>query len=408
MKCLKYSAAAVSRKYQLKIILTKDFKNIIIMIINTIEVTYMLLAVNTGKRKNAITDSYKDIINRLSQKNNIAVIVPCVCAETEFRRDFSIIIREDFSCRNKAAAVFAASYFALKIRRMVGMHKIEKLFLYFDNDWFNIFLTVFLIKKNISYYVWIHDPKLHSGEGLITKTVRRFNVRFLYKKAEKIFISWEGIKKFVSETYGIDEQKIISIKLPELQEMEFRDIKPAPFGKCKYDLIFFGRIEEYKGIDLLIDSVINLKNSGKKLQTMIAGTGSIEQNIQEKVKDLDYITFINRYVPDKELAELIAVSKIVVMPYKDATGTQAIQTANFYKKPVIAANKGCFPEYIKNGINGFIFNDYSTAGISETILKLIDNEKLYKKMQIEMSSFFKKNFTLETMTAKLEQELQYF
>jgi glycosyltransferase involved in cell wall biosynthesis len=167
-------------------------------------------------------------------------------------------------------------------------------------------------------------------------------------------------------------------------------------------------VEEYKGIDLLIDSIIDLKNSGKKLRIMIAGTGSIEKDIQEKVKDLDYITFINRYVPDKELAELIAVSKIVVMPYKDATGTQAIQTANFYKKPVVASNKGCFPEYITDGVNGFIFNDYSIAGISKTILKLVDNEKLYKKMQTEIPSFFKKNFSLETMTAKLEKELQYF
>jgi len=368
----------------------------------------MLLTINTGKKKNAITDSYKDIVNWLGEKNKIAALIPYMYDRNEFHGDFVFVIKEKFSLSNKPFAIFKAALLAFKIRGMLKPNNLKKIFIYFDNDYFNIFLTVFLAKTTVAYYVWMHDPELHSGEGHITKTVRAFNAKFLYKKAAKIFVSWEGAKKIVSSSYGIDEQKIIPIKLPELKSMQFSDIKPAPFDKCRYDLIFFGRIEEYKGIELLINSLLHLNSMSKKLKALIVGTGNIEKEILEKVKENKNIVFINRYVPDRELAELIAASKIAVMPYKDATGTQAIQVANFYNRPVITSSKGCFPEYIENGVNGFVFEDYSITGLSKKIIELVDNEKLYKKIQSKIPSHFRKNFALKNVADKLEKEIKYF
>ena len=368
----------------------------------------MLLAVHTGRRKNVMTDSYKEIINELGEKNKIIAIVPCIHDRSEFHENFTSVIKENFSFLNKLFAIFKAALLAFKIRGIVKSYKIKKVFIFFDNNYFNIFLTVFLARINIAYYIWMHDPELHLGERRITKIVRVFNIKFLYKKTEKIFVSWGGAKKFVSSYYGIEEWKVIPIRLPELKSISFSDIKPAPFDKCRYDLIFFGRIEEYKGIELLVDSLLHLNSMGKNLRLLIAGTGNFEWEILEKVKDNKNIIFINNYIPDRELAQLIAVSKITVMPYKDATGTQTIQVVNFYNKPVIASSKGCFPEYIKNGVNGFIFEDYSIIGLSKKITELINNEKLYKKMQSKITPYLKKEFALKNTVQKLEKEIQYF
>jgi glycosyltransferase involved in cell wall biosynthesis len=368
----------------------------------------MLLTVNTGKRKNVMTDSYKDIVNGLGKKDKISAIIPCVYDKTDFSADLGLVVKENFSSSGKAAAIFKATLLALKTRRIIKKRGIKKIFIYYDTDYFNIFLRVFLAKMKVAYYVWMHDPILHSGEGFVTTTVKNFDIKFLYKKAKKIFIAWEGIKNFTASFYGIDEKKIVSIKLPELKDMEFEDIKPAPFEKCDYDLIFYGRIEEYKGIDLLVNSLLYLNSLGKNLRLLIAGTGKAEKKILEKVKDIKNIVFINRYVPDRELAELIAASKIVVMPYRDATGTQAIQVANFYNRPVIASSQGCFPEYVENGVNGFLFKEHAVTDLSKRIMELANDEKLYKKTQSKIPAYFEENFSLKNVTAKLEKEIQYF
>ena len=366
----------------------------------------MLLAITTGKRKNAMTDSYKNILNEFIQKNQTYIVIPSAYDQEEFSDKFKFKIKETFSCNNKIIALFQSMSFAYKLRKIVKQNGIIRIFLYFDNDWFNIILNIFLINTKVDYFVWIHDPILHSGEGIITKTVRLFNEKFLYRKAKKIFISWEGIKGVVADRYKIGQEKIVSIKLPEMAETQFSDIIPSDSDKCLYDILFFGRIESYKGINLLIDTILYLEQSGRLLRTVIGGTGSIEKEVAKSINGHSNIIFINKYIENRKLAELISVSKIVVLPYKDATGTLAIQTANFYNKPVIASNVGCFSEYIENGVNGFIFDQYTVDDLANKIFYLLENRSLYQKMQQKMPYYFKKNFNLKTMAHKLEKEIQ--
>lgn len=366
----------------------------------------MLLTIITGKRKRATTDSYKNIINEFEHKDETCVIIPSIYKPDDFSDEFKLVLRETFSYHHKVLALFLGLLFAVKIRRIVKSNSVKRIFLYFDNDWINIYLMLLLVGTKVDYYTWVHDPELHSGEGYINTTVRAFNKKFLYKRAKKIFVSWEGAKDIISALYKVKPQSVIPIKLPEMAETEFHDIKPLPFDECVYDIIFFGRIEKYKGIDLLVDTIFEMEQAQKTLKVLIAGTGKAEQQVAEKTAGHNGITFMNEYIPDRKLAELIAVSKIVVLPYTDATGTQTIQLANFYNRPVIASKKGCFPEYITNGINGLIFDNYTPDSFSEQISKLLENPSLYNEMQQKIPSYFKKNFNLQSMAHRLESELR--
>jgi len=271
----------------------------------------MLLAIKTSKYVNAITDSYKNIINEFSDKSDIIAIVPGIYDKSEFSKDFKILIRENFSKHNKVIALLLAVKLAVKIRQLVKMHEVDKIFIYHENDWFNIFLYASIIGLKVKYYIWMHDPVLHSGEGYITKTVKFVNSKFVYNssKLEKIFISYGEIKDFVSSCYKIDKSRIVPIKLPEMREIEFEDIRALESGlkQYSYDVIFFGRIEEYKGVELFIDSIDYLgKKYGLKVKGLIAGTGRIESIIAKKTDGSENLTFINRYLSNRELAELIA------------------------------------------------------------------------------------------------------
>jgi glycosyltransferase involved in cell wall biosynthesis len=119
-----------------------------------------------------------------------------------------------------------------------------------------------------------------------------------------------------------------------------KEILKRKYGFKKEDkiLIFFGNIRPYKGLDVLLKTFGEIKNSNLKL--IIAGQvwGSFKEysslierlNIQERIK-----LFLNYNSPEV-VAELFRISDIAVFPYKKFDAASgALSVAISYKKPVI-------------------------------------------------------------------------
>jgi len=82
-----------------------------------------------------------------------------------------------------------------------------------------------------------------------------------------------------------------------------------------------------------------------------------------------------------------------------------VQVANYYNKPVVASRVGCFPEYVENGINGLLINEYSESGLAEQIYELFTNNKLYKTIKCSISEYFDQNFNIKEIVKKLQKEM---
>ena len=155
------------------------------------------------------------------------------------------------------------------------------------------------------------------------------------------------------------------------------------------DVLFFGRIEYYKGLDILVEAGKQMKNvkfviAGKGNMTQIFGMDCLPSNFEH----------LNRYIPDEKLAGLIRHSKIIVLPYRDATGTQVIQSVFFYEKPVIVTNVGCFPEYVEDGVDGIVVPALDVVALQQALEKLLENTELrntmgrngFKKLSVKFSN----------------------
>ena len=176
------------------------------------------------------------------------------------------------------------------------------------------------------------------------------------------------------------EGKMEVLYLPQMPEMEFVSLREASIP-IKYDYIFYGRIEEYKGLELFIEAFDQTAN-GRKL--LIVGTGRDEENIKTKVKNNPQIEFLNHYVESQDLARYIMMSRCVVLPYKSATGSQTVAIANYYGRIVLATKVGCFPEYIQEGENGFFIENYTVEAMkialekTDEYLNICTPEKIQK------------------------------
>lgn len=142
---------------------------------------------------------------------------------------------------------------------------------------------------------------------------------------------------------------------------EFAEIKKC-FG-------FFGRIEYYKGLDLLLETYKRLSFSGVKL--LIAGKGEIPQEALDYIHSDPNIELINRWIEDDELYSLFERIDFTLLPYRTATQSGIIPLSFSFARAVVATNVGALSEQIPDEC-GIVVNP-SSSELANTIECLYSN-----------------------------------
>lgn len=347
----------------------------------------MILACYFGNERNAMGDGYKNLLNAFPNKKNIYVIIPHAYNESEFSTDFAGVERENLSNKGKMKRFPAIIEYAADLaKRFKSVEDTIKIFFYHDQFAYDYFILKKIINSGST--VWLHDPIQHEGTRTLEKYYRTCSFYLLFDKIKTFILSYEAAKKLVQ--YDKRLRCLINrttvLPLPTLPELEFEDIKTSEIP-IKYDYIFWGRIELYKGLEFLIETLKDEYFKGKKI--LMIGKGSDAEKVKKMVVNQPNITFINRYVENRELAKYICASRCAVLPYISATGSQTVSVANYYNRMVVASNVGCFPEYITNGKNGFIFQVLDKSDFIEK-LQMIDKINL-KKQEIFIQEEYKKH-----------------
>jgi len=150
--------------------------------------------------------------------------------------------------------------------------------------------------------------------------------------------------------------------------------------KTKRVFLFFGYIEDYKNLSLLITSVESLNRSDIKL--IIAGYCS-DFSQYDKIITKRYLYDLNiRFIDNKEIPNLFNKADYLVLPYKETTQSGPFLIALNYNLPVIASNVGSFPNLIENRVDGLIFDSAKRNGLAETLTFACEmTEDYYQKIK---------------------------
>lgn len=250
------------------------------------------------------------------------------------------------------------------------------------NFLFNIFIG--LTCKCPMYY-FLHDPTPHEGEKFIRRNILKIQNFIMCDNAEKIVVASNNLinavhsKKFRAKT--------VAIQLGLLENLCFKEIHNAD-GEKETDILFFGRVEKYKGLDVLEKALHILNSKGMSIKCKIIGKGNIDECIQNR----SLFEICNEYISDFDLASEISRSKIVVLPYKMATGTQTIQVAYYYGCSVVVSDTGCFVDYVLNGQTGYIFKSMDETDLAQKLQMLLNNSK-YISMKVNIENFLSDYFS---------------
>lgn len=247
-------------------------------------------------------------------------------------------------------------------------------------------------KKNTPCLFWSHGV-LKNNEGFNNKLKYRFfNIfekgGFLYSSSAKEVMKSSGYDKELSVIYNsldyINQKKYLEYKNYKTTEKLFSNEYPY--------LIFSGRFIPIRKLNLLLESIKELKNKGVYLNLLLVGNGPTEKELKSQVRMLKIDKQVNFYgacYDELLMSKLFKESECCVFP--GPIGLTLIH-AMTYGVPVVTNDniEGHKPEidaFIPNQ-TGVLFKDNDSNSLSlaiEKVLNLSSEEKsLMKKKSKEI------------------------
>lgn len=191
----------------------------------------------------------------------------------------------------------------------------------------------------------------------------------IYKEVDAFITPSEFLKQKLIEN-GYDEKKINCIPSFTVSESETGEPEVGSYG------LYFGRIEEEKGVDVVVRAYEKLPG----YQVKIAGDDTTEEavRLKEYIKEkcLVNIEFVG-FKSGRELENIIRSARFTLIPslcYDNLPNT-ALESFQ-HSKPVIASDIGSLPEIVTNGVNGYLYAAGNADELCEKIRQMDDDQKV--------------------------------
>jgi len=279
----------------------------------------------------------------------------------------------------------AISNIILQIRLARMVKKISPDILHFNTD-FNLNYLFIPFLCRLSFVCTVHDPLPHSDDDLLKEKLKR-KVFFSFVK-NFIVLNREQRNDFI-QRYKLRNKNVFISSLSIYDYLSGRrtdENLPLKDGSgYSSRILFFGRINRYKGIDHLLKAFGKIVAKYPNTGLVIAGKGELNTSISGSTGN---VSIINRFISNNELTVLIRESDFVVCPYIDATQSGVIMTAFAFKKPVIATDVGGLKEFVDDGITGLLVKPGDTDQLAEAMEKLIANRNLLNHMAENINNIY--------------------
>ena len=167
-------------------------------------------------------------------------------------------------------------------------------------------------------------------------------------------------------------------------------------GLDKPYILFFGRIEAYKGISILYHAFMKSEDLQKKYQLVVAGRGELDF---ERTPEDYGVTFINRYIKDSEVSYLYQHAQCVVYPYISATQSGVLSLAFYYQVPVLASDVPFFKSIINSSSTGLLFNNGNVDDLKRQLLTMLQHDNV--EMKSNQKAYYNSHYNGDAIHSSL-------
>jgi glycosyltransferase involved in cell wall biosynthesis len=173
----------------------------------------------------------------------------------------------------------------------------------------------------------------------------------------------------------------------------------------RHKLLFFGRINPYKGVEYLVPAFRIARESMPHLELSIVGNGPIKPGLLKEMTCLG-IRLVNRYVNEDEIRRFIAESGVMILPYTSATQSGVAAVALGNGLPSIATDVGALPEQVVHGKNGLIVPPRNVEMLAAAMVEIARDRNTAFQMAVEARRIGEEEYSWDKIGDELLNNLQ--
>ncbi len=135
-------------------------------------------------------------------------------------------------------------------------------------------------------------------------------------------------------------------------------------------ILFFGYVRPYKGLEDLLSALAIARPDSWDMLTIVGEFYAPPERYRRLLEDpriRDRVRVVNRYVPNEEVARWFAAADVVVLPYREATGSGIAQVAFGAGLPVIGTRTGGLEEVVEEGASGLLVPPRDPTALARAI-----------------------------------------
>ncbi len=307
------------------------------------------------------------LVNALSRRCEVCLIAPIGIDRQHFKPDIRIVELHIGSTQRECIADTVLFPRFLRYLHAIRRERPDIVHIQEHPVWLG--LTAPILSRMYPVVTTVHDVYPHLGERAWDQHLGRL---LFSGHTDAVFVHGEWAKKALSENEDYHFGDTVH-SIPMGHFGLFRACTRAAAREEPGTVLFFGRIEEYKGIPYLLEAMHLLESRLCDARLILAGDGDLRpyQDLLERASNIE---IQNRFIPDEEVAALFQRAKVVVLPYVECTQTGVVPIAYAFKKPVVVTRTGSIPELVEEGRTGLIVPSRDSRALADAIERLLRDE----------------------------------
>jgi len=244
-----------------------------------------------------------------------------------------------------------------------------------------------------------HGLRYQGCTGLRRK-ILMFMERISCFCANQVLCVSKGVQEQLAEDRicSLDKSKVILYGSANGVDTDFFDpeIVDDTFVRTQYGVkaddwvcIFVGRMVRDKGVEELVDTVVQLHNDGFPVKLLLVGgrekkLDALSERTEQLIKNAGYIIDCGRQT---DVRPFIKTSKLLVLPsYREGFG-QVLVEANSLGKPVVASRiVGC-KNVVEEGVNGLLCEPQDKLSLYNCVLSFREGKAFYDSVQSQCREY---------------------
>lgn len=306
----------------------------------------------------AIAELFATIAASLAVSTRVAVLAPehLSLAGAPVAADF----RFPFSSRRPHLAVVGQGLAAHRAAQELG----PTATLFFTQHPLNIFASRLLRRSR--RVLWWHEPEARGQARRVNSLAYGAHDRIVVPRSDRIVVASASVRRAVP-----DEVRARTFVVPFPRPTGF-DSASTRFDSEPTDLLFFGKLASYKGLDVVAAAMEELADRGITPSLRVLGAGDLE-GVAPRLAALrrtgsSRIEHVDEYAPAADVASALRASRACLLPYLTAAGSSTIAIAGLHQATLLASEVGSFGDFLVDGETALLF----PAGDSHALANQIE------------------------------------